>query len=442
MRSEPSELAVGRESGAEISRERQEIIPGWDQEAIEETVVAVLCEERNRSPLAELVALGASAMGCRVVLARFSADRSLFGSPLPNPPTCVPAGQYGLVFCLTGAGADGFSYLPDGLQLVVVDGTMTAPGHALAIHLGMLTDADAIVCAAGSGEEWRVVAGAPWVVRESMTTAFDISDDSGRPSPGMALLLAGIMLEAIRLAAFELPGDSPLALPLRFRALSVSPPEPAFQEAVLVGAGGIGAAAAWALRHLVGQLHVYDDDVAEPSNRARAPWLISGQSKVHALADTLGPSIVPHFERITEPDVFRRHPQAEFVFAAVDNVQARETLSQAVVRAWTPESPAIMVNTGCSPQGALAHFVGGPRKAACMACRRAGALGAVPERQSCSAAPVASVIHTNWIAAGLGVLLLEAMAARRRPADRKVVYDCSSPRRFLARGDATCQCFT
>jgi len=272
---------------------------------------------------------------------------------------------------------------------------------------------------------------------------------AGDRHPAISLFLAAVVLERIRQILAPLPSDvlpnRPLCVSLGLRGLRARIEEPVY----LVGLGGIGAPAALLLMNFASTLILLDQDIAEPSNRARAPWLVPGQPKVHSvaefarfLASRMGssslPKLQPRVEKVTSADFLESSLSPASVVAAVDNWAARALLSQVTVERCRARQQVLLINAGCSPSGASVNPIGGPYGSACLAHRHPDLdlLAAREQAVSCARMPTASILYTNWAAAALAVLSLLAV-----PEPLSAEYNCQNPDRLYVRRTSRCPCF-
>jgi hypothetical protein len=339
--------------------------------------------------------------------------------------------------------------LGDACPVIVMTSASGARGYADALDLALAMDADLVVAFADRGTgEFRLIAREPWGCMDWMGEMLDFPAQAMRPLPRpFALLAAGMMLEStVRQAQLLSVEDLPfgeMASPLDITVLGCDNLAGVIPEGVLIGAGGIGAPAVYGL-YGVEALHVYDGDVAEPSNRARAVWLTEYVSKAEGLRTAFGNRVVPHTEFIAEAnvaEVLQRHAGAGFCMLAVDNWDTRALVSETYMQLDPRGRPRMLVNAGCSVTGARAHTMG-YRDSACLSCRRHD-LEALrqQERQSCADEPQPSILLTNWIAAGMGGLLVHgALGEPPLTIPLRLTYDTANPQRLMVEPDLTCGC--
>ena len=137
-----------------IDWDRQCRIAGWNQQAIADTTVLVLASGVGNWELAELVALGAAAMGCPVVVAEIlhgpaltpsgrahsSLLRELLGNNMPDGDIHFIDSTEAIV-----------PLEPNPERLIVVDTILQPEGYAAAILNATSLGAVSVVCAVPDG---------------------------------------------------------------------------------------------------------------------------------------------------------------------------------------------------------------------------------------------------------------------------------------------------
>ncbi len=191
-------------------------------------------------------------------------------------------------------------------------------------------------------------------------------------------------------------------------------PRPADLRVLLIGAGGIGCPAAWALvRAGVGSLTVIDPDRVEESNLPRqllyAPADI-GRSKAECAAAVLGPAVRGVHARLDASNVETLFAAADVVVDATDGALTKDWINSAAVRLRTP----LVHAAGLRGEGRVLPVRAGGRP--CLACL----FGRLQQEEG----NCADLGVFNGVVAAVGVRAAqEALHVTRAAASTPVTYE-------------------
>jgi len=412
---------------------RQERLPGWKQQHLTESIIAI----SGSGPMAFLTALMAAAMGFgRIILLHGPDPRSPRSRAQPGVP---PPSEWAHFLGQTNPDVTTYPCsltLCDSLgsRLPQVNAIIVAGSDRRAWSAGtrLACERDAPVFAGAA-------AGPVGIWGRCRDTAAVARMRSHPESPVPSQIAAALLVEQVRRSLGPLPDEPPpvdacqaftLSRPVSGGRKRHRPGGPSGHNLALVGAGALGTWFGIGLGVAGGSasLRIYDHDRVDETNLNRQILFYEsvGKPKAPVLAQRLQ-DLFPNLRtagygmRVT-PESDRHLAVANMLVACPDNFGVRALLNDLA-----SHRPCPLLNGGSSAQ-AGSCMIYEPGQSACLSCRMDIDRLAERERapQSCGRQPEASVVTSNAITGALMVWCLQETMAGRPPAGTWS-YDGSLP---------------